>query len=112
MSTPPRKPMLLNIVLAVVLLGIPVYVLSYAPVVRFRVAIAERFWASDYRTGEDFLTYDVIAAGQVWSYRPVDWLIDNTPLVTPLLWWADLWGVQPEFEACYLERYERRDAAP
>ena len=26
-------------------------------------------------------------------YIPVEWAIDETPLVFPLLWWADVWGV-------------------
>jgi hypothetical protein len=30
-------------------------------------------------------------------YRPVDWLIDNTPVRKPLLWWADVCGVGDEF---------------
>jgi hypothetical protein len=29
------------------------------------------------------------------AYIPVEWLIDHTPLDEPLLWWAELWGVEP-----------------
>ena len=30
-------------------------------------------------------------------YRRVDWLIGETPLRDPLLWWADVWGVRGPF---------------
>lgn len=31
-------------------------------------------------------------------YEPVEWLIDHTPLRTPLLAWAGIWGVRGESE--------------
>jgi hypothetical protein len=75
-----RKPVLPNIVLAVVLL-VPVYVLSYAPALRLmhsRVVVDHPFMET--------------VIPHVPGYAPVEWLIDNTPMREPLLRWGDLWG--------------------
>jgi hypothetical protein len=73
-----RRLPLLPIVLLVVL---PlVYVFSYAPVYRLGK-----------RSGWSRIDLPIAA------YRPVDWLIDNTPLDEPLYRWADLWGVRGDF---------------
>ncbi len=54
------------------------YVLSYAPFV----------WShSDYAYG----------VTSIPKYRPVEWLIDDTPLQEPLFMWADVWGVCIKF---------------
>lgn len=89
-----RRLPLLPIVLLVLL---PLaYLLSYAPV---------------YRMGK--------SSG--WSridqpiavYRPVDWLIDNTPLNEPLYRWADLWGVRGDFIwAAAFRAFDRGEATP
>jgi hypothetical protein len=73
-----RRPSLLPIALLVLL---PVaYVLSYAPVYRIGKSSG---WSRIDRS--------------IAAYRPVDWLIDNTPLDEPLYRWADLWGVRGDF---------------
>jgi hypothetical protein len=56
-----------------------VYMLSYAPVYRI---LRPRY------------------RGPV-IYRPVEWLIDRTPLGGPLLLWSVLWGVRDEMETDY-----------
>lgn len=78
MPTAPRKPLLVNLAWTVALvIGLPtVYVLSYAPV----FSLVSDPWAS-----------------RIPAYRPVDWLIDNTPLRPLLFRWADLWGVGDDF---------------
>jgi hypothetical protein len=37
-------------------------------------------------------------------YRPVDWLIDYTPLDRPLYWWAEQWGVREYFQITQMLR--------
>jgi hypothetical protein len=73
-----NKPLLINLgwaaAFAVVLAA--GYVFTYAPV--FRVVRTEN-------------------AVELPFYRPVDWLIDNTPLRPLLFYWADLWGVGDDF---------------
>ena len=46
-------------------------------------------------------------------YRPVDWLIDHTPLDEPLYRWADLWGVRGDvvWAAAY-RGFNRGEATP
>ena len=77
-------------ILIITLSAFVVYVLSYAPVVRFsnghRLAYISEFPA----------------------YEPVDGLIDWTPLREPLLVWADIWQVRGNFEAGYSHRAEWR----
>jgi hypothetical protein len=34
-------------------------------------------------------------------YKPVDWLIDHTPLYRGLFWWASVWGVRDDFEVMH-----------
>ena len=42
------------------------------------------------------------------AYKPVEWLIDETPLKKPLLWWCGLWqvGGRAEFEMVWREMEE------
>jgi hypothetical protein len=58
-----------------VLLFAAAYVGSYAPIVRV--------------TG--------MSRGNSIVYDPVDWILEREPFRTPLLGWADLWGVGDEF---------------
>ena len=74
--------------LPLVLLGVA-YVLSYAPVVRFKGPY------SGNRPGAFLFPID---GSDLPVYRPVDYLIDETPLREPLFLWADLWGVREPFE--------------
>ena len=74
---------------------VAVYVLSYAPVVRYCIPPPVR----------GFEKPPVIT---VAIYRPVEWLIDYTPAKTPLLWWADLWGVwHPTYSFSVYREIER-----
>mgnify|MGYP006969365024 FL=1 len=74
--------------LALVLLGVA-YVLSYAPVVKLKEP------HSGNRLGAYLFPID---GSELPVYRPVDYLIDETPLREPLLMWADLWSVRETFE--------------
>ena len=70
-----------RLVIGAILLSVT-YVLSYAPVYRY---FAENVAAEP---------------SGVWRvYVPVEWLIDRTPLRSPLLAWADLWGVAFELDS-------------
>ena len=77
-----RKPSLTSLVAFFLIVTPLVYVLSYAPVVR---------------TGQ-------VICGRSTVYRPVDWLIDNTPLRNPLFIWAGLFGVRRDFEIAGVRR--------
>jgi hypothetical protein len=76
---------------ALLLIAVPVvYVLSYAPVVR----ICRRTIPTGFDSG-----YTPTADGSLYPmYKPVDWLIDNTPLHDPLFSWAEICGVREDFE--------------
>lgn len=80
MPAKPRKPLLLNLTWAgAALLGlVMLYVLSYAPV--FRVVV-----------GTDNL-FRPRYLGHLPGYGPVEWLVDNSSLNQPLLWWGGVWG--------------------
>jgi hypothetical protein len=41
-------------------------------------------------------------------YRPVDWLIDHTPLDGPMFAWAELWDVRMQFEIAFAARAIKR----
>ncbi|REJ93206.1 MAG: hypothetical protein DWQ34_11170 [Planctomycetota bacterium] len=68
------------------------YVLSYAPAYRVM-----RDWNGD------LLPW----GGYWWVYRPVDVLIDETPLQRPLMAWADVCGVRDEFDFAMFVRSSR-----
>ena len=73
---PRRKGRIVRYAAIIVVLAVA-YVLSYAPCVKFRMDTA-------YESGI--------------FYRPVDWMIDETPLRNPFLHWAELWGVDFDIE--------------
>ena len=79
---------------AVVLIVVLAYPLSYATVVR---------WKRE-RTGVDW-----IDGSRLPVYKPIDRLIDNSPLHKPLFFWAKLWGVEDEFRSAVLIRSIVRD---
>lgn len=73
-----------------------VYVLSYAPA---------------YRIGKPAGWSRIDCQSAV--YRPVEWLIDNTPLDEPLYRWADLWGVRADVVwAAAFRAFDRGEATP
>jgi hypothetical protein len=62
-----------------------VYVLSYAPLYRLMLG------------GDPTLILSIRVPRPAWwetAYVPVVFITENTPLGTPLLWWADIWNVQ------------------
>lgn len=85
-SSSRRKPLLPNVVLALVLL-VPVYVLSYAPVAAIMIQSAERHHGP---------RWPAIRVA-IPVYAPVDWLIDHTLLAEPLFRWAELFGIGNDF---------------
>ena len=78
-----------------------VYVLSYAPVVRVNGREYIQAGRVDFWVPSDGIRFPL--------YKPVDWLIDNTPLRGPLFIWAGLWGVGGEFREATDWRKGRRD---
>lgn len=56
-----------------------VYLMSQAPVMRFRKPMP---WDGTLK----------------WCYAPADWIYDNTPLQKPLVSWAHHWGVDGDIE--------------
>lgn len=96
-----RRPLLVNLTwatAALLVLGV-LYVLSYAPFVRLRGGIEyapEDEWGGfhpmieSYGDGRDYP-----------AYKPVDWLIDRTPLRRPLFQWAGLFDVRSDMELAH-----------
>ena len=82
-------------VTAVILLTVA-YVLSYAPVVRLNGS-----WTVQMVPNWNGRVYPIKAplcgTTGLPVYRPVDWLIDHTPMREPLWTWAELWGVRTVF---------------
>jgi hypothetical protein len=74
-----RHPLVPYVVVPLLLLAYP---LSYAPM--FRLAC-----------GRDEKALPM--GGPLGIYRPIDWMIDHTLLTQPLLTWAQVCGVEPEF---------------
>lgn len=95
-----RRPSSTSLVAFALIVSPFVYVLSYAPFVRFsgraemgpaeRLASLRRWEFENHAFGTEGSLYP--------AYKPVDWLIDNTPLREPLFLWAGLWSVRDEFE--------------
>jgi hypothetical protein len=83
-----RKPSLTSLIAFAIIVS-TVYVLSYAPVVRIS-------WKWQLVTPSEL--FKPLDGEELPIFRPVDWLIDETPLQEPLFAWADLCGVRTEFE--------------
>jgi hypothetical protein len=82
--------------LAILLLVLSVvYLFSYAPVVRTRGGW--KVHAATDSFGNPTTITEPIDGDNLPFYRPVDWLIDNTPFQDPLLWWAQQCGVGSPF---------------
>src|SRR5690606_20969675 len=82
-----------------------VYLFSYAPVVRMRggwkmVPTTDGF-------GNPAIVRAPIFSEDLPLYRPVDWLIDNTPMQDVMYWWADVWGVRSPFTEAAMWRPRR-----
>ena len=78
--------------LAVALL---VYVLSYAPGVRLMGGWTT--YATVDGLGNPSADKAPIYGDALPVYKPIDWMIDETPLRDPLLWWAGVCGVGSPF---------------
>lgn len=85
-----RRPLLTNVVWIVILLFLPVfYVLSYAPVHRLIIGPDVYFEAP---INVSFAGGLLTPPQPNWLfYRPVELLMDHTPLAEPLFHWADVW---------------------
>jgi hypothetical protein len=81
-----RHPLVPYVVVPLLVLA---YTLSYAPM--FRLAC-----------GSESGVHPM--GGPLGVYRPVDWLIDNTPLTHPLLRWASICDVGSEFSIARAKR--------
>lgn len=88
MPTAPRKPLLVNLawVVALGLLLTVGYVASYPIAMR----VIDR--------------HDIVA------YRPVQYLIDETPLADPIYWWSERCGAWTEVAWAAFHRYHDRFA--
>ena len=82
--------------IAVVILALSMlYILSYAPVARY------------YRV--DPMSITVVEEFEPLPfYAPVEWLIGETPVHTPLMWWAWIVGAEPDVEyRCLVRKLQR-----
>ena len=81
--------------LAVVLVG---YVLSYAPYIQYRYGEDPPPPQADSDGDYVMVSYDFddpyFAENNHAFYAPVEWLIDETPVEGPMLWWAGVWDVE------------------
>ena len=84
---PKRKRSIVRYAAIIVVLAVA-YVLSYAPCVKLRPDTA-------YESG--------------LFYRPVCWMIDETPLRNPFLHWAGLWGADFDIEHASRIRQMRKN---
>ena len=96
MPTSPRKPLLVNLAWTAAHLLFPLgYILSYAPMYRWKQgpdpppSIIEDERGNIVYIGPSGLRTIRL---RLHRYAPVEWLIDNTLLSRPMLWWGDVWG--------------------
>ena len=113
MPTKVHKPWLVNVPwLAALSLSIAVlYVLSYAPFVRMRGGLQYAPLPPPTSVWDLHGDPPIVSFGDgrdYPAYRPVDWLIDNTPLRDPLLWWADLFDIGRDMQTAHLYRMVAR----
>lgn len=98
-----RKPSITSLVAFALIVSPVLYVLSYAPVVRFcgeadpdlDIPFQSGSFAPSY---DDYLDRPLADSSRYPAYKPADWLNDNTPLRRPLFFWAEMWGVRDAFE--------------
>ena len=98
MTFPRHKSIVANLVWGVALVSVFVtgYVLSYAPVVRFG-GHEEEWVVPSYFPGTPRRVIIPADGSRYPIYKPVDWLIDNTPLRSPLFRWAAICNVSYDF---------------
>ena len=95
-----RRHSIIPRLFAIILLAVA-YVLSYAPVVKFKQSST---------TGTPAASLGLPTDGSILPfYRPVDYLIDETPLRSPLFLWADLWSARYELEVAATLRSLSKD---
>lgn len=100
-----RGPSITSLVTFFLIVTPLVYVLSYAPVVRF-LALSEEVDSAEPFAG--FMAPEPNDSREFPAYVPIDWLIDNTPIRRPLFAWSGAWGVREDFEyAAEVRLYER-----
>ena len=132
-AKPPRKPLLVNLTWATAaLLSLAMlYVLSYAPAYRLKYgryvppAMPVVTHLLSLSPPEEIpITTIIPPASEVipivtvpdsrWQwlplscYRPVEWLIDHTPLREPLFQWAGLFSVEDSFRNAADQRSAKR----
>lgn len=95
-----RKPSFTSLAAFFLVVTPILYVLSYAPVVRFCGPPLE-YQPPMVGPGNRATVYRL---REYRSFAPVDWLIDNTPLKEPFFLWADLWGIREAFRQAALAR--------
>lgn len=107
MTAKSHRPLLVNLTWAVIaLVGLCVlYVLSYAPVVRFTGGSEE---PDPWHPFAGLVPPRPADSERFPIYAPIDWMIDHTPLARPLWWWAGLWGVRGDFEYAAVVREDDR----
>jgi len=91
-----------------VVIGV-LYLFSYASAVRFAARRTKVPTRSELRFAVDVWQDVTFPDGQRFPiYRPVDRLIDRSPVRPVLLWWADVWGVGEQFRAASWYRVQCR----
>ena len=81
----------------VTLLLLAVYPFSYAPILKM-VGPWKSCGPISFGSPSVYFTsatlYLPVDGRDLPAYKPVDWLVDKTPLRGPLLDWAELWGTR------------------
>lgn len=102
--------------MALLVLAIP-YVMSYAPIYRLKHGRPIRIVTTsdfNFRRYRPPCLPAIVRAPQArpWVplsiYRPVEWLIDYTPLREPLMHWAELWDVRAQMSWNSVGRMRQR----
>ena len=107
-----RGPSFTSLVAFFLIVSPIIYVLSYAPIVRVCGRPIVPAAIPDGTSGVIvwFVGEPMADSSLYPAYKPVDWLIDNTPVRRPLFVWAEVWGVRDAFEIGYLLRNDELNA--
>jgi len=93
---------------ATLMLMLTTYVLAYAPYLAYRYKepqySSQGGWACSVNLDQE----PYYSENQHLPFAPVEWLIDHTPLQTPLLWWARIWGCENKMSFDSATRYFNR----